>query len=445
MIRVISTGLFITLLAANLCWGQTNAATPRVLTLNECLKLAKKHNATLIAARESYNVAKSDVWLGWGKLLPGVNSRLGYIHSETWSPGGGYYNPVTESIDRVPPGGIANKYYSASLSAGQSWSLGGYNFYEIREKNASKNSAKSSYELTRQELILSVKQAYFDVLKAKMLLAIQEKALNRANEQLKIAEARYELGAASYSDVLKAKVQYGDVKLALIGAKNTLKLAKASLNSWMGQDVDTEIDVEENLIVPEFNYSYDHALQEAKRDNPNMTAAKFDLKSAEAQFGMARSGLFPNFGVSGSYSWKHEDLDEIKNISRRNYNWALSAYVSFNIFENFTKKHNISYAKANLNSQRENFHQTKRDVALQLKQAFLNVEEAQEKIELTKEKVASAQEDLDLMQEKYNLGAANILELLDAEVSFKQAESDKVEALYDYNLAVAQFEKAIGK
>jgi outer membrane protein len=445
MARIISAVLLIALLAVNFCWGQTETLSARVYSLDECLKLAEKHNAALISARESYNVAKSDVWLGWGKLLPGVSSRLGYSHSEQWSPGGGYLNPVTESIDTVPPGAITNKYYSASLSAGQSWSLGGYNFYEIREKNASRNSAKSSYELTRQELILSVKQAYFDVLKAKMLLAIQEKALNRASEQLKIAEARYELGAASYSDVLKAKVQYGDVKLALIGAENSLKLARASLNSWMGQDVDTEIDVEENLIVLEFDYSYDHALQEAMRDNPNMTAAEFNLKSAEAQFGMARSGLFPNFGVSGSYSWNHEDLDEIKNIRKRDYNWVLSAYVSFNIFENFTKKHNLSYAKANLNSQRENFHQTKRDVALELKQALLNVEEAQEKIDLTKEKVESAQEDLDLMQEKYNLGAASILELLDAEVSFKQAESDQVEALYDYNLAVAQFEKAMGK
>jgi len=445
MIRVILTGLLIALVSGNLCWGQAGTTAPRVLTLDECMKLAEKHNATLISARESYNVAKSDVWLGWGKLLPGVSSRLGYNHSETWSPGGGDYNPVTESIDSVPPGGIASKYYSASVSAGQSWSLGGYNFYEIREKNASRNSARSSYELTRQELILAVKQAYFDVLKAKMLLAIQEKALNRASEQLKIAEARYELGAASYSDVLKAKVLHGDVKLALIGAENSVKLAKASLNSWMGQDVDTDVDVEENLTVPGFNYSYDHALQGAMRDNPNMTTAKFNLKSAEAQFGMARSGLFPNFGVSGSYSWDNEDLDEIKNIRRRDYRWSLSAYVSFNIFENFTKKHNLSYAKANLNSQRQNFHQTERDVALELKQAFLNVEEAQEKIKLTEEKVESAQEDLDLMQEKYNLGAASILELLDAEVSFKQAESDQVEALYDYNLAVAQFEKAMGK
>ncbi|MGB2989017.1 MAG: TolC family protein, partial [Candidatus Zixiibacteriota bacterium] len=129
----------------------------------------------------------------------------------------------------------------------------------------------------------------------------------------------------------------------------------------------------------------------------------------------------------------------------RDYSWRFSASISLNIFDNFLKNHNLSWSKANRNSAKEMFHQAKRDVALELKQAFLNVQEAEEKIDLTEKKVASAQEDLDLMQEKYNLGAANILELLDAEVSFKQAESDQVEAWYDYNLAVAQFEKAIGK
>ena len=93
----------------------------------------------------------------------------------------------------------------------------------------------------------------------------------------------------------------------------------------------------------------------------------------------------------------------------------------------------------------ENFQQKKRDVALELKQAFLSVQEAKQKIDLTKKKMESAEEDLDLVQEKYNLGSANILELLDAEVSFKEAESDRVQAFYDYNLAIAEFEKAIGK
>ena len=78
MIRVISTGFFITFLAASLCWGQTEALSTKVYSLDECLKLAEKHNASLIAARESYNIAKSGVWTAWGRILPRVDSDLTY-------------------------------------------------------------------------------------------------------------------------------------------------------------------------------------------------------------------------------------------------------------------------------------------------------------------------------------------------------------------------------
>jgi len=442
------------LLLTNLGLAQTETVSPKVFSLDQCVELAVKNNATLIAAKNSYNVAKSDVWTGWGRLLPNVNSDIGYSRRISWNPGGRERYAILDTmppyilgvVDAVVPPGIGKtKSYSASISAGQNWSLGGYDFYSIKEKNATRDSKGSSYQLARQELILSVKQAYFDVLKAKMLLGIQEKALKRAEEQLKIAQTRYDLGSASFSDVLKAKVLHGDVKLALITAENTLKLTKASLNSWMAQNVDLPIEIEENLSQPTFDYSYEDALKQAIVENPNVNIARLSLSSAEAQMGMARSGFFPNFNLQGSYSWSNQDLDEIKYIRRRNYDWNLSASISFTIFENFTRKQNLSYAKANLNSSKENLRQTKNDVALQLKQAFLGVQQAQEKTSLTKDKLQSAQEDLDLMQEKYNLGAASILELLDAEVSYKQAESDQVQALYDYNLAVAQFEKAIGK
>jgi outer membrane protein len=445
MRRSIFLIMFIILFWADSALAQTEISSPKVYSLDECIQLALKNDATLIAAKNSYKATKSNVWTAWGAFLPTMDSRLGYSRSVYGPTDYIIYDPLTgEELSGIT-GTETSKYYSTTLSASQSWSLGGYNFYNIKEKNTSKNSAKSSYLLAQQGLILSVKQTYFDVLKAKMLLEIQKEALKRGAEQLKIAETRYELGAASFSDVLKAKVQYGDVELALISADNTLKLAKATLNSWMGQNLDIPIDVEENLTMPEFNYSYEDALNEAMMENQNLKKAEFDLRSSEAQLGMTRSGFFPNFNLYGSYSWSNVDLDEIKHIRQRDYEWYLSAYISFNIFGNFQRKYNLSYAKANRNSAKENFRQTKNDVALQLKQAFLNVEEAKEKIDLTKEKVKSAKEDLDLVQEKYNLGAASILELLDAEVSFKQAEADQVEALYDYNLATAQFEKAIGK
>ena len=433
------------LLFTNLSLAQTETVSPKVFSLDQCLELALKNNATVIAARNNYHVAKSDVWTGWGRVLPGVNSQLGYSRRVSGPTTLTVQDPITGQFTSGLTGIQTSKGYSASISASQNWSLGGYDFYSIQEKNAARNMSLSSYQLSRQELILSVKQAYFDVLKAKMLLGIQEKALKRAEEQLKIAQTRYDLGSASFSDVLKAKVLHGDVKLALITAENTLKLTKASLNSWMGQNVDLPIEVEENLNQPQFDYSYEDALDLALKENVDLKKAEFNLKSVEAQLGMARSSFFPDFSLSGSYSWRNVDLEEIKWIRQKDYAWNLSASFSFPIFENFQRKHNLSYAKANLNTTKENLRQTKNDVALQLKQAFLGVQQAQEKTSLTKDKLQSAKEDLDLMQEKYNLGAASILELLDAEVSYKQAESDQVQALYDYNLAVAQFEKTIGK
>ena len=428
----------------NIVLAQTDSASSQVFSLDQCIKLALEKNATVIGAKNNYRIAKSNVWTGWGAILPQLGSDLGYSRNVKGPAEVTRLNSLGNPY--LDTSGVSvTKGYSAGISASQSWSLGGYSYYQIKEINASKYSAYNSYQLTRQEFILSVKQAYFNVLQAKMLLGIQQEAQKSAEEQLKIAQTRYDLGSASFSDVLKAKVQYGDVKLALITAENNVPLAKATLNSIMGQNVDTPLEVEENLTQPAFPYSYEDGLAQAAEANPSVQKVEFDYESARAQMGLARSTFFPTFNLRGGYSWNNQNLDQIKNIRTRDYNWSFGASISFTIFENFQRKQNLSYAKANLNSIKENYRQTKNDVALQVKQAYIGVQQAQESIGLTNDKLQSAKEDLDLVQEKYNLGAASILDLLDSEVSYKQAESDQVQALYNYNLAVAQFEQAIGK
>jgi outer membrane protein len=447
MMKIFLSSVCLLLFLTNVSSGQTEASSPKAFSLDECIQLAVKNNATLIAAGNSYKVARSNVWTAWGNFLPRLDTDLGYYRTVVGpkSTPGFTYNEATGEYSIGYPGINTYDYYTAGVSARQSLSFGGYEFYDLSDKKAQKKSALGSLKLSQQEIILLVKQSYFDVLKAKMLLEIQKDALKRAEKQLNIAQTRYELGSASLSDVLKAKVQHGNAELVLISAKNNVELAKAQLNNQMGQDVSIPIDVEEILTSSEFDYSYEAALEEALKKNPSVRKAKHDLNSAKSQFGMARSGLFPSINLYGQYSWSNADFDEIKYIRRRDYQWNFGAYLSFNIFEKFQTKHNISWTKANRNSARENYRRAQNDVALEVKQAYLAIQEAKEKIDLTNEKVKSAEEDLDLVQEKYNLGAANILELLDAEVSFKKAESDRIEALYDYNLAVAQFEKAIGK
>jgi outer membrane protein TolC len=119
--------------------------------------------------------------------------------------------------------------------------------------------------------------------------------------------------------------------------------------------------------------------------------------------------------------------------------------VSLSIFEGFLITSQVRSAKAQVRLNEDNLEQNKRDLTLAIKQADLLVKEAERKIQLTDDALTSAEEDLKLTQEKYNLGAASILDLLNANVSYKTAKNNQVQALYDYNLAVAQFEKATAR
>ncbi len=121
------------------------------------------------------------------------------------------------------------------------------------------------------------------------------------------------------------------------------------------------------------------------------------------------------------------------------------ASLSFNIFNHGSDYANLRSARNSQKTAEENLKNTKNSVALEIKQSFLELERAKEAKKLAEESVAAAQEDLNLVKEKYNLGAATILEVLDAEVSFKEAQTNHVQALFDYNLAVSQLEKALGR
>jgi len=79
-----------------------------------------------------------------------------------------------------------------------------------------------------------------------------------------------------------------------------------------------------------------------------------------------------------------------------------------------------------------------------IKRAYLDMTKAAEKLVVAGENEEAAREDMSLVQEKYNLGAATILELLDAQVSLITAQNDKIQSEFDYNLAVAKLENAMG-
>jgi outer membrane protein len=104
----------------------------------------------------------------------------------------------------------------------------------------------------------------------------------------------------------------------------------------------------------------------------------------------------------------------------------------------------VSRSQLTLKSSRETLEQTKRDVALSVKQAYNAVQLVKQQITVTQDAEAAAEEDLRLNREKYDLGSGTMLELITSQAAYTKALNDRIQAVYDYQTIFAQLEMAMG-
>ena len=118
--------------------------------------------------------------------------------------------------------------------------------------------------------------------------------------------------------------------------------------------------------------------------------------------------------------------------------------MSIPIFSGFSTKHQISEAKANLLVLTANEETLRQSVLLEVQQAYLNLTEAGERITVAELTAKQAQENFDIANGRYAAGVGNPIEVTDADVALSNAKTAHNQALYDYKVARASLEKAMG-
>ena len=416
----------------------TGMAGAETYDLEKCIETALQNNYGVIAARNTYDVSGWSLYSAYGQILPSIGISASRRYN--WSAG-------EIDVNGVPVTAVGKSTrYGGSLAISQSYpGLGILTFANIGYKRAQRRSSYNSYLEAQNSLVLSIKGAYFNTIKAKMLVDVSKDAVRRGEEQLKVAQSRYELGSASLSDVLKAKVLRSNAKLDLITAENNQNLAIADLSFIMGIDINRQFEVGDELPDATIDITYDQALNEALSQNPSYRKAGFDLSAAKSQLWMAKASFLPNFSVSLSHSTSVDESSNLFDFEKKNASYYFGMSLSYNLFNNLSDISSVAANKKSVSTSKENLKNTMNSVALEVKQAYLDVQQNTEKLNVNEESVAAAQEDLNIVREKYNLGAATIIEVLDAEVSFKQAQVNQVQALFDYNLAISRLEKVMGR
>jgi outer membrane protein TolC len=197
--------------------------------------------------------------------------------------------------------------------------------------------------------------------------------------------------------------------------------------------------------VREYKGSLDDAVAFGMEHNPGLLGSAKTADQARHTLRSAKSGYLPT--VSAFANFRKSDGTQAfpfaVEFGSKSYSYGFS--VSFNIFDGFTRESRVSRARVDRNNALAELADERNLTISKVKTSFLDIEKSKKQIEVSQENVAAAEEDLRIQQEKYNLGAATILDLLDAQVSLKEAQVALIRVQFDLNLAIARLENAMGK
>ncbi len=413
----------------------------KVLTLDDCVQLALKNHPDIIRAKGQVIAADGNLWQAFGAFLPSVTASGSGSQTST--------KVITDTIPFgqtntiVQSGGIS-KGYSLGASASLTIFNGGQNIFNYLGAKADKTYFDYLREQTEQGLILTVKTTYFAYLASLKNKEAMDEAVKRSEEQLKLANTRFEVGSASKSDVLTAKVQDGNDKLALLNAENGIQIARANLAFLVGVDVNSDLEFSPDFKRGEYSGTEETALKFGLSNHPGLLADGKNLDVAKYDLNSTRGTFFPTISIGVSRGWSNSQWNLVNDFRDVDAAWSVRTTVNFPIFANFSRKAAMARSKVNLNNARASYNYSRNSVATQIKKSYLDMKKADEALTLAGENVAAATEAMAIVQERYNLGAATILELLNAQVSLITAQTSQIQAEFDYNIAVATLENSMG-
>ncbi len=432
----------------------SQAIPAKSLTYKQAIDIALEKNIDVIRAQNTLETQQSAVLSAYGNFLPSLSASGSWSRNETHQPAtaAGFYN---QGGILVPTAGTSGISASNSFSSGVTARLtlfDGFNNTSNLNK-ASSTAVSNEYALYRmqQGIVFQTQNMYLQVLRNRTLLGVSTDNLKRSQQQLQRIVESNKVGAVAAADVYRQQVQTANDELSLIRAQNTYDNSKADLLFLLSLDVSADYDISDSQLIAEAEkadaaeakskYSDYNVLTTRALDvRPDYQAAKYAKSGAESDVTIARSGYLPTISANAGYSFSNSDLSAISD--NKYMNWGLT--VSLPLFNGFQTNAQVQGAKLRLRNSEEQVSQAARQVQVDVKKAMLNFESAQKQVEVSQKSVVSAEEDRRIAEERYNLGAGILLDLLTANANYTQAMSNKVNAQYDLLLAKEQLRYVVG-
>ncbi len=409
-----------------------------ILNLEQSLETAYQNNRALQSQQEKIRSAKYKISEAKSSFYPQLSFQGSYTYLGVLPSFIVSFPPLVEN-QRITQGFHDN--FDFSLSLQQSIFTWGRlrNNYSISRLDL--QSEEENYNRDKQSITYEVKSSFYSALLLRELIRVREEALKNIQEHLKTVELRYKAGQASEFDLLRAKVQLANAKPPLLQAKQAYDLALSSFKNILGLSQETQIELEGELLFSQIDVDLEEATQKALSKRPELRSLDIRKKIARKGLALAKAGNKPSLLGIANYSYENPFYGERKWDT----DWNFTISLSFPLFDGFATRSKVNQAKSDLSQLDIGEKDLKEGIKLEVKDAVTSLNLARETILSQEENVKQAKESLRIARIQYAQGMITSLEEMDTELALTYAQVNYLQALTDYLIAQAKYDKAVGE
>ena len=424
--RRLAMGRLLVLIASMAAAPLSGQGAPRVVTLDEAVRLAEARDPAVIAAEASVTTARAGQLQARGAWLPslGLSSFYG--------------NSSNERFDQAT-GQLVSESYTARMETGLTLFAGGRRLAALRAAGAELDAAGAIEVARRFEAGQAAKVAYFAAAAAADLRGVTAQRLERARQQLGFAETRYEVGTATTSDLLRAEIEVANAELAAYESESGLRAAGLELGRAIGLPEEVHpADVTLPAAPPDLA-PVGELVERAADASPAVVAAEAMAASGRAQRLASYTPFLPTLQLNGGYDWFSYEFPPSER------SWSLRLTASLPVFNNFQREAAVMRASAVERAAEARARDAVLAARIAVEEAVRSIDLAERRVQVTGRTVALATEDLRVQEERYQIGATTILELQASQVALAEAEVAAVRARQELATAVARLETILGE
>lgn len=406
---------------------------PAQWNLQTCIDYALQQNITIRKNRLNAESAEVDVKTARAALFPSLTASVSQRivnrpNSQTNTIIDG--DNITSSQSKTS--------YNGSYGIDANWTLynGSKRLNTLKQQRINNRIAELGVAESENTIEESITQIYVQILYAAEAVKVNEATLDVSRAECERARALLAAGSIARSDLAQLEAQVSTDKYQLVTAQATLQDYKLQLKQLLELDGEKEMMLyiptlgDENVLSP--LPSKTDVYRSALTLRPEIEAGRLNVKASELDINIARSGYIPTISLSagiGSTNTNGNDFTFGEQI-KQNWNNSLGVTVSVPIFNNRQTKSAVQKAKIQKQNSELDLLDNQKNLYKTIEGLWLDANSAQQRYVAAIEKLRSTQTSYDLIQEQFNLGMKNTVELLTEKNNLLNAQQETLQAKY---------------